>query len=136
MADIEGGCLCGAVRYRLSEAPYNSGVCHCTTCRKAGSAPSLPYAGVTLSAFEVTKGKPATYRSSARVVRSFCGRCGSPLAYFLEDKPDKIDVMTCSLDDPQDFPPTEHVWTSEKLSWEVVADGLPAYATGEREEQI
>lgn len=133
MTEITGGCLCGAVRYRLAEAPASSGVCHCETCRRASSAPGLPYAGVSLAAFAVTRGAPVTYRSSARVLRTFCGSCGSPLTYFLEDKPDKIDIMTCTLDDPAAFPPTEHVWVSEKLSWEILGDGLPAYGTGERE---
>lgn len=136
MTEITGGCLCGAVRYRLSEAPSSSGICHCETCRRASSAPNLPYAGVALSAYAVTQGTPVLYRSSARVLRSFCGACGSPLTYFLEDKPDKIDVMTVSLDTPEAFPPTEHVWVGEKLSWESVADGLPAYATGEREGDV
>lgn len=133
MTEILGGCLCGAVRYRLTEPPSSSGLCHCETCRRAGSAPSLPYAGLPLAAFVVTRGAPVAYRSSARVVRTFCGNCGSPLTYFNEDKPDKIDIMTVSLDDPQAFPPTEHVWVSEKLTWEILGDGLPAYAMGERE---
>lgn len=136
MAEIIGGCLCGAVRYRLSEAPSSSGICHCETCRRPSSAPGLPYAGVALSAYAVTQGTPVLYRSSARVLRSFCGACGSPLTYFLEDKPDMIDIMTVSLDAPEAFPPTEHVWVGEKLSWESVADGLPAYATGEREGDV
>lgn len=133
MTEMTGGCLCGAVRYRLADTPSTSGVCHCTTCRRASSAPSLPYAGVARLAYLVTRGNPVTYRSSARVLRSFCGTCGSPLTYFREDQPDKIDIMTCTLDNPEACPPTEHVWMSEKLSWEAVADGLPTYATGERE---
>ncbi len=133
MAGITGGCLCGAIRYRLTEPPSSSGVCHCETCRRTASAPALPYAGISLAAFAVTKGEPVSYRSSVRVVRRFCGTCGSPLTYFNEDKPDKIDIMTCSLDDPGSVPPTEHVWVSEKLSWDVLGDGLHAYATGERE---
>jgi len=131
--EITGGCLCGAVRYRLAEAPSSSGVCHCETCRRASSSPGLPYAGLARAAFTVTQGSPVAYRSSSRVIRTFCGSCGSPLTYFLEDKPDSIDVMTCSLDHPEAAPPTEHVWVSEKLAWDVLADGLPAYATGERQ---
>jgi hypothetical protein len=130
---ITGGCLCGALRYRLTERPYNSGLCHCETCRRTGSTPVLPYAGVAKTAFVITQGEPVTYRSSARVVRRFCARCGSPLTYENLDKPDSIDVMTCSLDDPEAFPPTEHVWVSEKVAWEVLADDLPAYAKGERD---
>jgi hypothetical protein len=134
LADIVGGCLCGAVRYRLTERPYNSGLCHCETCRRTASAPVLPYAGIAKTAFAITQGEPVAYRSSARVIRSFCGTCGSPLTYDNLDKPEVIDIMTCTLDEPEAFPPTEHVWMSEKLAWEHVADGLPAYAKGEREE--
>lgn len=133
MTVMTGGCLCGAIRYKLTEPPSSSGFCHCETCRRTASAPSLPYAGVSFAAFAVTKGDPVSYRSSSRVVRTFCGTCGSPLTYFNEDKPDKIDIMTCSLDHPEMVRPTEHVWVSEKLSWEILGDGLPAYATGERE---
>ena len=129
----EGGCLCGAVRYRVTGAPEASGVCHCRTCRKAASAPTLPFLVVPVVAFAVTRGTPAGYRSSPGVTRSFCARCGSPLTYRTETEPDRIDVMTCSLDDPEAFPPDFHVWVSHGLRWAAPAgDGRPAYATTRR----
>ena len=126
--DIAGGCLCGAVRYAVTGPPATSGICHCRTCRKASSAPSLPYVGFPAGAFRFTRGEPVTFNSSPPVTRSFCGRCGSPLTYRTADQPETVDVMTCSLDDPETFAPTQHVWISDKLRWEIVADGLPAFA--------
>ena len=41
-----------------------------------------------------------------------------------------IDVTTVTLDDPDAFPPEGHVWTSHKLSWMKLADGLPSFEEG------
>lgn len=125
----EGGCLCGAVRYRVEGEPLASGVCHCGTCRKAASAPTLPFVVFHADRFAFTRGEPAEFRSSPPVARAFCGRCGSPLTYRSDDKPGRIDVMTCTLDDPEAFPPAFHVWASHELAWERGADRLPAYST-------
>jgi hypothetical protein len=126
---LEGGCLCGAVRFRVKAPFAASGICHCRTCRKAASAPALPFVTLLATAFEVTRGKPADYRSSEHVLRSFCRRCGSPLTYRNDAKPDHLDIMTCSLDDADSVPPTFHVWTSHKPAWSVTGENLPAFST-------
>jgi len=125
----QGGCLCGATRYQLEGEPISSGICHCRTCRKIASAPMLPFVVFPASALTFVQGKPVDFRSSPPVTRSFCSRCGSPLTYRTDEEPDCVDVMTCSLDDPEAFPPSFHVWASHKLSWELIADGLSAYRT-------
>jgi hypothetical protein len=123
----EGGCLCGAIRYRVEGEPRASGICYCQTCRRAASAPNLPFAGFSISDFVITRGEPVEFRSSPHVIRTFCGRCGSPLTYRNEQDPDAIDVMICSLDDPNSLPPTFSVWVGQKLAWDRPADDLPAY---------
>ena len=60
----EGGCLCGTVRYRVEGEPLASGICHCHTCRRAASAPNLPFAGFAISNFAFTRGRPVEFRSS------------------------------------------------------------------------
>jgi NAD(P)-dependent dehydrogenase (short-subunit alcohol dehydrogenase family) len=52
----EGGCLCGAVRYRVRGSAIASGICHCRSCRKTASAPTLPFATFPTAAFEITHG--------------------------------------------------------------------------------
>jgi len=124
-----GGCLCGAIRYRVAEDPVRSGICHCRTCRKTASAASLPFTVFPAATFMIEQGDPRHYASSPGVIRSFCGACGSPLTWRNLAEPDQLDVMTVTLDDPDAYSPADHVWVSEQLAWDVIADGLPAHAT-------
>jgi hypothetical protein len=123
---MDGGCLCGAVRYACGELS-SSGICHCETCRRSTSAPRLAFVTVAAKDFRFTRGAPTEYASSPGVTRGFCGRCGSHLTYRRADEPDALDVFTVSLDDPNAAPPTAYVWTSEALPWDRIADDLPAY---------
>ncbi|WP_408870840.1 GFA family protein [Gluconacetobacter takamatsuzukensis] len=124
---MEGGCLCGDVRYVVEGEVVSSGICHCETCRRVASAPRLPFVGVKDSCFRYIRGVPVDYVSSPGVIRSFCGRCGSPLTYRREDAPGERDVMTVSLDNPNAVPPTFHVWASEALDWDPITGDLPRY---------
>jgi hypothetical protein len=78
---IEGGCLCGAVRYRIHGEPIVSGTCQCRSCRKASAAAIVPWLQVSSEQFAFTAGQPVEFQSSPPVTRSFCGRCGTPLTY-------------------------------------------------------
>ena len=129
MADvaIEGGCLCGQVRYRVSGAPTSSMICHCRSCRRAASAPAVPWVTFAKSGLTFTAGAPGYFASSAPVRRSFCPTCGAPLTYEHAKRPDEIDLTTASLDDPEAFPPTYHAWLEDDLAWVRFGDGLPAY---------
>jgi hypothetical protein len=123
----EGGCLCGAVRYRASGASGHPTLCHCRSCRRASGAPVVAWVTFPRGAFAFVKGTPVRYRSSPPVLRSFCGACGTPLTYEHADFPDGVDVTTASLDDPERFPPADHTWTSHHLSWLPLSDPLPRF---------
>jgi hypothetical protein len=125
--EIEGGCLCGAVRYRALGQPYGITHCHCRTCRRASGAPFVTWAGVDTDKFTFTSGKPAAYASSVNVVRTFCGQCGTALTYQRSELPGSIDVTLGSMDDPEALRPEDHTWTESRLSWISMGDGLPAY---------
>src|SRR3712207_5095313 len=107
--EILGGCFCGAVRYRASERPRISTICHCQDCRRAGGAQSVAWVTFLAASFAFVQGEPMRFRSSPPVVRTFCGRCGTPLTYQNVERADEIDVTTGSLDDPEAFPPTKEV---------------------------
>jgi hypothetical protein len=87
---LEGGCLCGGVRYRISGEPRSADYCHCRMCRRAAGSPVVARITVADAAFARTKGAPAVYRSSADAERLFCAACGTQLA--LRDEPDHVDV--------------------------------------------
>jgi hypothetical protein len=125
--EAAGGCLCGAVRYRISGTPMNITHCHCTMCRRASGAPVVTWLTVAPSAFAFTQGAARIYRSSPRAARGFCAGCGTPLT-FVADKvaATEIDITVASLDDPAAFPPRKHIYAESRIPWFTCDPQLPS----------
>ena len=126
--EATGGCLCGAIRYRVTGPPRAATLCHCDSCRRATGGPSLAWAIFDEERVEIEKGALATYESSPGVERGFCARCGTSLSYRRADRPGVLDLTTASLDDPEAFPPAKEIWTGERLSWIAPNPELPQFA--------
>ncbi|WP_129793401.1 GFA family protein [Sphingosinicella sp. CPCC 101087] len=126
--EATGGCLCGAIRYRVTGAPEATSLCHCFSCRRSTGGPSLAWAIFAEDKVEITSGQLAIHRSSPGVERGFCGQCGTSLTYARANRPGLFDVTTASLDDPEAFPPTKEIWLEERLSWEAANPALPQFA--------
>jgi hypothetical protein len=127
-----GGCLCGAIRYRIVVAPLEALYCHCRMCQRAHGAPVVAWLTVPSAGFEVTGGQAASYRSSARAFRQFCTVCGTPLTWRAISNPDLVDVSVATLDQPEAVAPRLHLWTQHQLAWFELADSLPRYPTNRR----
>jgi|SRR5579862_799436 len=126
----EGGCFCGAVRYRMAGPPLSSAICHCESCRRASGAPSVAWVTVERKTFEIVKGTPVAYASSPGVVRRFCGSCGSALTYENAEHSESIDITTITLDEPDRFPPTVEVWLDDRVAWQPTSPNLKQYPGG------
>ena len=127
---MDGGCCCGAVRYRIEGAPGRTTNCHCEHCRRTSGAPFLTWIEVEPSQFTIVAGVPSRYESRAQVVRQFCAGCGTQLTYQHADEPDALDVTACSLDRLERVAPEDHVWCDRRVPWIVLADDLPRYDRG------
>jgi hypothetical protein len=117
MAQIEGGCFCGAIRYEFESGDYPVANCHCSMCRKTSGAPFVTWAVVPENAFIYTRGSPAELRSSQAGTRYFCDKCGTPVVCISSKHPGIVDVTVGSLDCPQDFAPTMEVFEDSRLPW-------------------
>jgi hypothetical protein len=125
---LEGGCLCGAVRYRIALPALDASICHCATCRRAAGAPSVAWATVPAEGFAWTAGEPAAFASSPGVTRTHCAACGTSLTWQRDRG--EIDVTLASLDDPEALPPVKETWLSQRLSWEPADRGRAAFPGG------
>ena len=123
----EGGCQCGAIRYRAAGEPMLAALCHCVMCRRASAAPMTAWAMYQESQVTFLKERPATHASSAEARRGFCARCGTQVCFTATFLPGLIDLTIGSFDAPETLPPTLHYWDSKRLPWLQVADGLPRY---------
>lgn len=127
---MEGGCLCGALRYRVEAPPLDSGYCHCSLCRRSTGAPVLAWASVPAAAFAYTRGEPALYRSSSWGQREFCGRCGAQICYRDQgplESVETVEINSGCLDDPSLAPPRHHIYHADRIAWFETADALPRH---------
>jgi hypothetical protein len=124
---LEGGCLCGAIRYRLASPPFDAGYCHCTLCRRASGAPALAFATVPIGDLQWLRGEPAQHRSSGFGARGFCRDCGTPLMMRVDHQPDTIDFTIATLDQPGAIAPGFHIWRRSRIDWFETDDDLPRF---------
>jgi hypothetical protein len=127
MTTFEGGCLCGAVRYRATVEPLRGVMCHCEMCRKHSGAPALAFVHFPSDAFAWIGAQPAWYRSSAFADRGFCPKCGSTLGMREQVLADRVQVCVGSLDEPARIRLDDHVWRRSRVAWFETSDELPRF---------
>ncbi|MEL6978343.1 MAG: GFA family protein [Pseudomonadota bacterium] len=117
---LEGGCLCGAVRFVATGAPYRVGLCHCVDCRKHHGALFHASAVFPEASVRVT-GETKAYQG-----RHFCPRCGSSV---FSRSGDEIEVHLGALDAPDQLGPSYELWTIRREAW------LPPFPLAKRYER-
>lgn len=125
---LTGGCACGAIRYELAEMPDDTGWCHCRLCQRSSGAPAIVFTTVATTAFRVTRGAPAVWRSTEFGERGVCATCGALLTIHVDFQADTIDIAAATLDDPTAVAPGFHIFCADAIPWATIDDGLPRYA--------
>ena len=129
---VRGRCLCGNIRYEYRGEPVVTLHCHCESCRRHTSSPVATFVCVTKASFRLVSGAPMVYVSSPGVRRTHCGRCGAPIAYESDRRPEQIDLYAGTLEEPAAAAPTCHVQVAEQLPWFEMVDSLPRYERSRR----
>ena len=128
-ASIEGGCLCGGVRYRLGAEPTQLSDCHCIDCRRASAAPFVTWGAVSWDKIEIVSGELRKVTHAGRL-RSFAACCGTPLFFQDDEASASIDVTIASLDEPQSHSPEVAIWTEDRLPWVQLSPERKAFRQG------
>ncbi|MEE9159549.1 MAG: adenylate/guanylate cyclase domain-containing protein, partial [Gammaproteobacteria bacterium] len=107
---ITGQCLCGDIRYEVSQPAAGTGVCHCRMCQRAIGASLDAWTAFPAEAVRFMNGKPKYYTSSLIAERGFCANCGSSLLarYYAPEESEFLIIMTACLDNPENFAPAWH----------------------------
>jgi len=126
-AQIEGGCECGAVSYRVSGPFIYAGNCHCSRCRAATGSAFKPYAGIERSKLELVCGEQRTMtvgEPNGHDVR--CAECGS-LLYSVVRGGEYVHVAMGSLRDAPGISPRAHIYVGSKAPWFEITDDLAQF---------
>jgi hypothetical protein len=127
---MTGGCMCGAVRYKISEKPMAAALCHCNRCRpQSGSAFSTVII-VKRSTFEL-EGPTNVFEdigaSGERVGRRSCAKCGSPLTTEPDVAPDVMFVKAGGIDNNEWFEPIMELFVTRRRPWVAAVAGAQQF---------
>jgi hypothetical protein len=117
----DGGCQCGALRYRVEGEPVAVGICHCTQCQKqSGSAFGMSFI-VRKEAFRLLSGSPKTFTRTSDcgrpVVCAFCPDCGTRIYHETRWLDGVVNIKPGTLDDTSFLRPQAQIWTAKKQGW-------------------
>ena len=129
--ESEGGCYCGAIRYKISGDPVFKGQCHCRECQYiSGGAPNMVMAFPD-TAVEITSGSTKKFSRSDLdnpVTREFCENCGTHLLTRSPGMAGVSIVKIGTLDDPSQYPgPDMAIYMCDAQSFHVVPEGVTAF---------
>ncbi|MFN3582478.1 GFA family protein [Phenylobacterium sp.] len=128
---MEGGCACGAVRYRLGSAPMIVHCCHCRDCQRQTGSAFVINALIETDRIEVASGAPEPTRmptDSGRVHDVYrCPACRTALWSDYGGRPALRFVRVGTLDEPAALPPDVHIFTRSKLPWVGLPEGARAF---------
>lgn len=127
---LQGGCLCGAIRYQVNGMPFDADHCHCNQCRKSAGAVVMSWMDFHHEQVQWLQGQVNEFASSENIRRGFCQRCGCSLTYRHLDYPQYTSLSIASLDQPNLVRPTYHIHTDEQVSWLKIDDSCPRYQAG------
>jgi hypothetical protein len=124
---LTGGCLCGAVKFKV-DAPMREVIaCHCGQCRKATgnffTSTNAPDHTVTF----IDESGLTWFKSSDKAERGFCHVCGSNL-FWRSFGSDTISITAGSLDGSTGLHIQEHIYVADKPDWYEITDGKPQFA--------
>ena len=129
---MEGGCSCGAVRYRLTSAPLFVHCCHCLNCQRQTGSAFVINLLIEADRVELLAGEPQPVdapRDDGSMQRIYrCPTC-EVAVYSEYTRPEFLYVRAGTLDEPREIVPDVHIFTKSKVEWVVLPESMPAFET-------
>ena len=129
-AEREGGCACGAVRYRMASDPLFVHCCHCLNCQRQTGSAFVINALIEADRVEVLAGEPQAVdvpRDDGSMQTIWrCPDC-QVAVYSRYTSPRALFVRVGTLDVPSALEPDVHIFTKSKVPWVQIPDGVPAF---------
>ncbi|MDH3317478.1 MAG: GFA family protein [Gammaproteobacteria bacterium] len=129
---MEGGCTCGALRYRISSRPMFVHCCHCRWCQRESGAAFALNAIIEADRVTLLSGSPEVVNTPSesgkgqRIIR--CPGCRIALWSNYAGAGDAIRfIRVGTLDEPDRLPPDIHIYTASKQPWVVLPPDTPAF---------
>jgi hypothetical protein len=122
---LTGGCLCGAVRFELTEAPMHAGYCHCTRCQRRTGTAASAQARIDGRTLRIVTGEDrvkAWRHPDGGFEKLFCSECGAQLFSRNPDDPAQMSVRLGAFDGDPGIRPSWRTYVAYAAPWEPIPD--------------
>lgn len=139
--NLEGGCACGAVRYKLTADPLIVHACHCRDCQRLTGSAFVTNIWVERKFVELRSGSLKSFKLTAGSGKPhevfFCERCGAYLwGKYYASPGETLLVRVGTLDHPEWVKPDVHIFTRSKLAWLDLPKDVPAFEAFYKIEEV
>src|SRR5919201_5472218 len=127
---LTGGCMCGGVRFEITEPLVSANYCHCTRCQRRTGTAAAASARIAPGSLRITAGEELvrSYKPEDGFAKEFCSTCGSALWSRSPDDPDVMGVRLGAFDDDPGIRPSSRQFVAYAAPWEPIPDdGLPRH---------
>ena len=127
---LRGGCLCGGVRFEVTEQPISASYCHCTRCQRRTGGGSSAQARVVPGSVRVLSGADLvrTWEPPYGFGKAFCSSCGAALWSVAPGADEPASIRFSAFDGDPGVRPSSRTYTAYAAHWEPIPDdGLPRY---------
>jgi hypothetical protein len=130
---LEGGCACGAIRYKLNNTPLIVHACHCRDCRRLSGTAFATNIWIEEKFVKRGQAAPASFRLKGGSGQPhdvfFCERCGTTVWSRYHPVPWALFVPAGTLDEPDAVEPDLHIFTRSKVPWLQLPPGARVFET-------
>jgi hypothetical protein len=124
VSDLQGSCLCGGVRFEVTEPFATVTYCHCASCKKLSGGAGTVNGRARTDAIRVLQGEDLLrrYQPGEGTAKTFCSACGSNLFGGGWPEGETASVRISALDSPFDRRPDRHIFVRSVAAWETLPD--------------
>ena len=130
MPTLKGSCLCGAVRFEVTEPFESIAYCHCTSCKKLSGGAGTVNGRSRPAAITIVSGEEllTTFQPDEGSAKTFCSACGSNLFGGGWPHSERVSVRLSAIDSRIEGKPGSHIFVRSVASWETLPDdGAPRH---------
>ena len=127
---LTGRCLCGGVRFEITEPLVSAGYCHCTRCQRRTGTAAAASARIAPGSLRILSGEEliSAYEPPDGFAKVFCSACGGALWSQSPDDPEVKSIRLGAFDGDPGIRPQYHTYVDYAAVWEPIPDdGLPRY---------
>lgn len=131
----QGGCACGAVRYRVEGEPEICQICHCRYCQRRtgtgfGTVAYFLEERVTILQGELREYRHHSDETGRWLAMQFCSTCGTTVSQRVQIRPGLRAIAVGTLDDPEWPHVQRHIWVCSRRSWVSIPPGVQTFDRG------